>query len=67
MRDSRTPWENTTHDWAAAVDPEHLAQIRQQPATYAPVGLSTSSSRYSPKPPTRPSPWAGRAGSAKGS
>ena len=39
MRDSRTPWENTTHDWAAAVDPEHLGQIRQQPATYAPGGV----------------------------
>ena len=39
MRDSRTPWENTTHDWAATVDHEHLAQIRQQPARYAPSGV----------------------------
>lgn len=39
MRDSRAPWENTTHDWAATVDHEHLAQIRQQPATYAPSGV----------------------------
>lgn len=39
MRDSRTPWENTTHDWAAAVDHEHLAQIRQQSVTYAPSGV----------------------------
>ena len=39
VRDSRTPWENTTHDWAAAVDHEHLEQIRQQPATYAPGGV----------------------------
>ena len=33
MRISGTPWENTTHDWAASVDHEHLAQIREQPAT----------------------------------
>ncbi|HEY8653189.1 MAG TPA: ATP-binding protein [Dermatophilaceae bacterium] len=39
MRDSRTPWENTTHDWATTVDHEHLAQIRQLPATYAPSGV----------------------------
>ena len=39
MRDSRTPWQNTTHDWAATVDHEHLAQIRQQPATFAPGGV----------------------------
>ena len=39
MTDSETQWVNTTHDWAAAVDHEHLAQIRQQPATYAPSGM----------------------------
>ena len=39
MRDSGTPWENTTHDWAATVDHEHFAQIREQPATYAPGGV----------------------------
>ena len=39
VRDSRTPWENTTHDWAAAVDHEHLAQIQEQPETYAPGGV----------------------------
>jgi DNA gyrase subunit B len=39
VTDFGTPWLNTTHDWAAAVDHEHLAQIRQQPATYAPGGV----------------------------
>lgn len=39
MRDSRTPWVNTTHDWAAAVDHEHLAKIREQPGRYAPGGV----------------------------
>jgi DNA gyrase subunit B len=39
MRDSSTSWENTTHDWAALVDHEHLAQIREQPTTYAPGGV----------------------------
>jgi len=39
MRDSRTSWENTTHDWAAIVDHEHIAQIREQPTTYAPGGM----------------------------
>jgi topoisomerase IV subunit B len=38
VRDSWTPWENTTRDWAAAVDHEHIAQIRELPATYAPGG-----------------------------
>jgi len=39
LRDSRTSWVNTTHDWAAAVDHEHLAQIREHPARYAPGGV----------------------------
>jgi topoisomerase IV subunit B len=32
-------WRNTSHDWAAAVDPGHLALIRQRPATFAPGGV----------------------------
>jgi len=32
-------WVSTTHDWAEVVDHEHLAQIREQPATYAPGGV----------------------------
>ena len=39
MRDSGTQWVNTTHDWAAAVDHEHLAQIRKQPSRYATGGV----------------------------
>ena len=39
MRGFKTPWENTTHDWASAVDHDHLAQIREQPETYAPGGV----------------------------
>jgi len=38
VKDSMKPWESTTHDWAGAVDHEHLAQIREQPATYSPGG-----------------------------
>ena len=30
---------NTTHDWAAIVDQEHLAQIREHPARYSPGGV----------------------------
>jgi DNA gyrase subunit B len=29
----------TTHDWAVAVDGEHLARIRQDPAMFAPGGV----------------------------
>jgi topoisomerase IV subunit B len=39
MGDSRTSWENTTHDEAAIVDHEHLAQIRKQSTTYATGGV----------------------------
>jgi DNA gyrase subunit B len=39
VRDSGTPWKNTTHDWAVDVDEEHLAQIREQPETFAPGGM----------------------------
>ncbi|MFH8985684.1 ATP-binding protein [Streptomyces varsoviensis] len=31
-------WRNTTHDWAATVDRDHLADIRRNPATFAPGG-----------------------------
>ncbi len=36
VNESRTPRRNTTHDWASAVDFDHLARIRQNPATFAP-------------------------------
>jgi DNA gyrase subunit B len=39
VRKFKTPWVNATHDWAAAGDHEHLAQIREQPGTYAPGGV----------------------------
>jgi topoisomerase IV subunit B len=39
VRDSRTPRENTTHNWAATVEQAHVSQIREQPATYAPGGV----------------------------
>jgi topoisomerase IV subunit B len=39
VSESRTPWRNTTHDWAGAVDFDHLARIRQNPATFAPGGV----------------------------
>ncbi|MFD9080543.1 ATP-binding protein [Streptomyces erythrochromogenes] len=38
MDGSRASWANTTHDWAAAVDAEHLAHIRCSPAEFAPDG-----------------------------
>ncbi|MGW7429432.1 ATP-binding protein [Streptomyces sp. NPDC054861] len=31
-------WTNTTHDWAGAVDPDHLGRIRGEPGEYAPGG-----------------------------
>ncbi|MDH6579396.1 ATP-binding protein [Kitasatospora sp. MAP5-34] len=34
-----SPLQNTTHDWAIAVDGDHLARIRREPATFAPGGL----------------------------
>lgn len=34
-----TTWGNTTHDWATAVDVEHVATIRARPGAYAPGGL----------------------------
>jgi topoisomerase IV subunit B len=39
VRDSRTPWGNTTDDWAATVDQKHLTQIQELPAAYAPGGV----------------------------
>ncbi|MGN6612694.1 MAG: ATP-binding protein [Angustibacter sp.] len=38
MGDAST-WRTTTHEWAATVDPAHLARIRDQPAEYAPGGV----------------------------
>ena len=31
-------WQNTTHDWARAIDVRHLELIRQGPAEFAPGG-----------------------------
>lgn len=36
---SRSSWRNTTHDWAADVDLGHLADIRGNPAEFAPGGV----------------------------
>ncbi|MGW0854929.1 ATP-binding protein [Streptomyces sp. NPDC002690] len=33
-----TPWRNTTHDWASTVDHAHLAEVRGEPAAFAPGG-----------------------------
>ncbi|OEJ35024.1 DNA gyrase [Streptomyces subrutilus] len=38
MNASRASWANTTHDWSAAVDAEHLGHIRRTPAEFAPGG-----------------------------
>jgi topoisomerase IV subunit B len=32
-------WRNTTHDWTATVDTDHLARIRENPTGMAPGGL----------------------------
>lgn len=32
------PWRNTTHDWASTVDHAHLAEVRSDPAGFAPGG-----------------------------
>jgi topoisomerase IV subunit B len=37
--DPANPWQNTTHDWATAVDVSHLARVRRNPATFAPGGV----------------------------
>ncbi|MEU6215177.1 ATP-binding protein [Streptomyces sp. NPDC047023] len=38
MNGSRASWVNTTHDWAATVDTDHLRRIRRAPAEFAPGG-----------------------------
>jgi DNA gyrase subunit B len=38
MGGSRDVWQATTHDWSGEVDRGHLADIRQDAATYAPGG-----------------------------
>jgi topoisomerase-4 subunit B len=35
----RADWINTTHDWAASVDHEHLELVRAKPELYAPGGV----------------------------
>lgn len=37
--DDAPTWRTTTHEWAATVDPAHLAHIRDHPAAYAPGGV----------------------------
>jgi DNA gyrase subunit B len=39
MDDLTGPQQNTTHDWAIAVDAGHLARIRREPAAFAPGGV----------------------------
>ena len=39
MDEVSSPLPNTTHDWAIAVDDDHLTRIRRNPATFAPGGL----------------------------
>ncbi|MGW1466734.1 ATP-binding protein [Streptomyces sp. NPDC002308] len=34
------PWRNTTHDWASSVDHAHLAEVRSDPAGFAPGGTA---------------------------
>lgn len=36
---NRSAWVNTTHDWAAQVDADHLGRIQRDPEQYAPGGL----------------------------
>ena len=33
-------WENTTHDWAGAVDTDHLAEVRREPDVFAAGGTT---------------------------
>ncbi|MFB9909011.1 ATP-binding protein [Allokutzneria oryzae] len=39
MHEPRSAWRNTTHDWARAVDAEHLVRIRNNPELFAPGGV----------------------------
>jgi topoisomerase IV subunit B len=36
MGETPAAWRPTTHDWASAVDAEHLAEVRRDPPRYAP-------------------------------
>ena len=38
MDGPRSAWMNTTHDWSADVDLEHLGRVRLDPHRYAPGG-----------------------------
>ncbi|WP_327178564.1 ATP-binding protein [Streptomyces sp. NBC_01335] len=38
METTPVPWRNTTHDWAGTVDHAHLAEVRSDPAVFAPGG-----------------------------
>jgi DNA gyrase subunit B len=38
MDSPHTDWVNTTHDWSATVDRDHLALIRTEPDRYSPGG-----------------------------
>ncbi|WP_329417971.1 ATP-binding protein (plasmid) [Streptomyces sp. NBC_00704] len=38
MDGSRASWVNTTHDWAAMVDTDHLDRIRRAPSEFSPGG-----------------------------
>ncbi|MFJ9645782.1 ATP-binding protein [Streptomyces sp. NPDC004244] len=40
MDGSAASWRNTTHDWASTVDTDHLTLIRNDPAAFAPGGLT---------------------------
>ncbi|MFK0246231.1 ATP-binding protein [Amycolatopsis azurea] len=40
MSDTSARWRNTTHDWAASVDHDHLADIRRNVAGFAPGGVA---------------------------
>ncbi|GAA4888964.1 ATP-binding protein [Streptomyces coeruleoprunus] len=39
MDATRRTWRNTTHDWAATVDRDHLSHIRLSPDVFAPGGV----------------------------
>jgi DNA gyrase subunit B len=39
MSSPQSAWVNTTHDWSAVVDHDHLNQIQTRPDQYAPGGL----------------------------
>ena len=39
MDEVASPQPDTTHDWAIAVDTDHLTRIRRDPAAFAPGGV----------------------------